>query len=372
MSSREPLPPRFVTLDALRGLAAMAVVVFHLRGAIERSTPDWAPGWLDTLFAHGYLGVDVFFVISGFVIAHSVRGAEYTLGYLGRFALRRSFRLDPPYWCAIALEIGLIFIGLWLIPSLGTPVPSVPQVVAHLFYAQNLLGYGDVQEVFWTLCFEVQFYVAFVLMLVVWQQLRGRLSPRVAVGALALLFVLSLAVRFAPGFPELRGWALIRWYQFFLGALTYWTIRGRCSTGHLLLAWAVIALTAASPFATGLEFVAVAVSAGMLIVARRGQLGTLLGGPVLQYFGRQSYSLYLLHGPIGWRVVSLGQTLLGQQVTPAMAWALFALGLACSVAAADMLWRLVERPSIGWSKRVPVRRPAPAPIGTEVGVAVPG
>src|SRR5689334_6415897 len=87
---------RFAFVDALRGLAALAVCCHH----IDRFGPLWEPAsytipeTLGTLFEHGRVGVKVFFVISGFVIAYSVRKVWVTPGYLGNFALRRSIRLE--------------------------------------------------------------------------------------------------------------------------------------------------------------------------------------------------------------------------------------------------------------------------------------
>ena len=61
------------------------------------------PAPLETALKLGFVGVDIFFVLSGFVIAYSVREARITPRFLGRFALRRSIRLDPPYWITIAI-----------------------------------------------------------------------------------------------------------------------------------------------------------------------------------------------------------------------------------------------------------------------------
>src|SRR5208282_311558 len=92
---------RFLLVDALRGIAAMSVVVFHLaEGHHVDQFMTVAPVWLITVIEHGDLGVAIFFVLSGFVIAHSLYGRNVTLSLAGRFMLRRSLRLDPPYWVA--------------------------------------------------------------------------------------------------------------------------------------------------------------------------------------------------------------------------------------------------------------------------------
>jgi len=192
-------PARFKTVDGLRGIAALAVVCYHLNGAILETYGKWLPGPAAWLLSHGYLGVDIFFVISGFVIAYSVRNAERSLGFLGRFAVRRSIRLDPPYWAAILVEIAVLWAGLrWGLAE--APLPSVRQFLSHFLYLQNILGYGDIINIFWTLCFEIQFYLGLVLLLLVHRRIElhfGARSARLLGGlVLAGLFLYSLAVRF--------------------------------------------------------------------------------------------------------------------------------------------------------------------------------
>src|SRR5690349_21798798 len=85
-----------------RHVRALWVVLFHISAAghIGRLEAQ-LPRWIDRIFKDGHLGGAIFFALSGFVIARSVRHATVTPSYLVRFALRRSIRLDPPYWASI-------------------------------------------------------------------------------------------------------------------------------------------------------------------------------------------------------------------------------------------------------------------------------
>ena len=86
---------RFVFVDALRGLAALWVLFFHMfEGPHLSHLEAVLPGLVMRPIHAGYLGVTVFFVLSGFVIAHSVAGQRVDASYAGWFVLRRSVRLD--------------------------------------------------------------------------------------------------------------------------------------------------------------------------------------------------------------------------------------------------------------------------------------
>ena len=87
---------RFLFVDGLRAIAALAVVLFHFLGAVHETAVDWIWPVFDNLLSYGHLGVDIFFVLSGFVLPFSIRNTGQTLGFLFlfRFGVRRSIRLD--------------------------------------------------------------------------------------------------------------------------------------------------------------------------------------------------------------------------------------------------------------------------------------
>src|SRR5690349_15372888 len=99
---------RFRFIDGLRGIAAVAVVLYHWSGSINGLPgATVVPAFLQQSLQTLWTGVEIFFVISGFVIAHSIHGQRITPRFLGRFALRRSIRLDPPYWLAVVVAATL-------------------------------------------------------------------------------------------------------------------------------------------------------------------------------------------------------------------------------------------------------------------------
>ncbi len=339
-------------VDGLRGVAAMAVVCAHLMLVVdEASAGPWMWSGFRWLAGWGFLGVDIFFVLSGFVIAYSTRNGPHTFGYLGRFALRRSIRLDPPYWVTIALEMSLIALTMRFFPARATDLPTLAQIVAHVFYAQNLLGYGDIIDIFWTLCYEIQFYLFFVLLLIARRRVPNR---NLSIVVLAGVFVASLVLQFTTA--DIHGLALERWYQFFMGVMAWWVVGKRVSPWVIGPVWLTV-LGASIATNQLYQFVGVATSALIVTAGLRGTMGQWLTSAPLQFLGKISYSLYLIHLLAGWRFVALTGVLLGP-FSVSMAWIMYFAGMIVSVLAAAALWWLVERPTIALSKRVrPVRAP---------------
>jgi peptidoglycan/LPS O-acetylase OafA/YrhL len=351
-----PKAERFVFIDALRGLAALGVACYHIHryGPLHEPASQLIPAPLATVFEHGWMGVQVFFVISGFVIAYSVHAVRISPKFLGNFALRRSIRLDPPYWTTIFFVLGLYAIARSM--GLGEDLIDPPhwrQLLSHAFYLQDILGYGNISVGFWSLCIEVQFYLALIVMLGVAQWLRGKLgptSPRIdtlcLLGVTAPLALVSLAEYQAGSDWDM--WLVHFFCMFFLGALAWWTLAGRVPP---LLFWYYVTLLVARLWLNWSLEIACATVAGVTIylVGRRGLLGEWLSTPTLQYLGRISYSLYLIHYPISWIVVGLGFWLTGADPVAAVLW--LCLALALSIGAADLLYRFVEAPSVRLARR---------------------
>jgi len=357
-------PGRVAAIDGLRGVAALLVVFFNLHEAISRSTTSWLWSPVDWVARNGFLGVDIFFVISGYVIALSVSKGSPTPSYFGRFILRRSIRLDPPYWSAILLELALLHLTLTLFPDIKVTLPSTPQLLSHLVYAQELLGYGSIVPVFWTLCYEIQFYAFFVGLVVLGAMLPARIRTATFTGVFwAALFALSLWTRYwrPEGLPH--GLAIDRWFQFFIGVLTYRAVTVSDRMPALVTAWVALGVTVAVAGAPVVQLLAILVSMILVMAARGKHVSAALSIPPLRFLGAISYSLYLYHSSVGWRYVSLVQRLVPGPWHPPFAILVYVVGIVGSVGFAAALWRVIERPCLRLCQRVrlPLRTAAPAP-----------
>ena len=326
---------RLAFIDALRGIAALGVAWFHfyamspLRGVLAPVLPHI----VDFVLSYGARGVDIFFVLSGFVISLSIDGHRVTGRFVARFALRRSLRLDPAYWTVLAIATALLLIA-------HRPV-SAPQVAAHVVYLQGILEYPQIVSMFWTLCYEIQFYLVFVTM-VSFSQRTG--SARVAWG-FALTSVAASLILLLLQQPT-HGVFLDWWYEFAVGVATYGVLTKRLPVwGWSLLLGSTLLAGWNSDGHAVVAVVAALVIAG---VAWRGHLDNWTLGPIVQYLGRISYSLYLIHF-VGNTITKYGGA---RHPTPWGAVGWFGLATLMSIAAAHILYTLVERPTHRLSRAV--------------------
>ncbi|MGE0641513.1 MAG: acyltransferase family protein [Thermoanaerobaculia bacterium] len=353
--SREGLasPGRFHLVDGLRGLAALWVLSFHL------VAPPLAGGLVEgfalpirALTAHGWLGVQTFFVLSGFVIAHSLRNVSTSPDFLARFVARRSVRLDPPYWMAIAAAVCSIYFSNWIIPERTLRLPGPGEIASHLVYLQEILGYEQLVDVFWTLCIEFQLYLVLAVLLVL-GQLTGRVlrsaRTRQVIGwlFLATTIAMSLLSTLAPGGPT-KVWFFPYWYQFFLGALTYWTIMGRSSRASLVLLGCAV-LGAGLLSRPDQPLASLGTASILYLAGRTGSLGTWLSSRPFRFLGAISYSLYLTHTLVFSRGCNL-MTRLGY--LPGNEWPAAIVLVAAALLVATIWNRLFERPSLKWSRKI--------------------
>src|SRR5882724_7218383 len=158
MDSNKPSgQSRIYTIDSLRGIASLAVCWFHLTNGNSAFLPD---GLLKSSGRYGWLGVEMFFVISGFVIPYSLHKACYELKSFGTFVAKRIIRLDPPYLASIVIILALGFVSPHLPGFKGEPFSVSPvMVLLHLGYLNVFFGYEWLNPVFWTLAIELQYYL---------------------------------------------------------------------------------------------------------------------------------------------------------------------------------------------------------------------
>lgn len=323
------------TIEALRGLAALAVTWFYV-------TNTYPPGIARYSGFYGWLGVEVFFVISGFIIPYSLHRAKYSFVQFPRFLLRRLVRLEPPYIVSIALVLLLLELSARAPDFAGEqPTYSLGQILAHFLYAIPLTQYSWLNIVYWTLAYEFVFYLLAGLL---WPVLSRKNLVFTAI-LIGFMQVADIALRTQPtGAPML----------FFVGIC--------CARRALKLDAPWLSLSASALAVVGLAWV---VSIPVAVIAFvTAFLIVFVDIPrirVLGFLGAISYSLYLIHVPVGGRVVNLGRRFFDGPIEEPL---LSLAALTVSLLAATVFWKLVEEPAKLASKRVmlrPVSRPLAPP-----------
>ncbi len=326
------------TLDALRGIAALSVCWFHYTNAqfVEQFGHYRASG------KYGWLGVQVFFVISGFVIPFSMFSARYRIKSFFQFMLKRIARLDPPYLVSVALVVTTYWLSS-LKP--GHPPYRIPwsQVLAHLGYLNAFLGMPLLQMSYWSLAIEFQYYifVGLCFPLLSW---KSRLGPW-----------LVLALCAGPALLVGRNEALLPHYLplFALGILAF---RHQCLEARTSDKFAaLLGALALAVYVDGWLAASVAAAACLSI------LFLTLNYRLLNFFGKISYSLYLTHVFVG--NVVFGFAVRWLPSVPLLKWALQFIALGIAISSACVFYRLVELPSKRLASRINYKvkyRPAPA------------
>jgi peptidoglycan/LPS O-acetylase OafA/YrhL len=297
MTNASPYRP---DIDGLRAVAIIPVIVFHL-------LPEWLPG--------GYLGVDVFFVISGYLItALLLREAARGGISLRRFWARRIRRIVPALVAMTAATLlvarACVFPGFR--PAIAKQALATLGACANVFLWRSTGDYwgGHADDApflhMWSLGVEEQFYLLFPpLLLFLWRRARGALFPiftALTVGSYAA-FVVGLSVDPTATFYLLptRAWEI--GVGVCLATLMHDGRRSLVgSRWSEVLAGAGLAATGASyVFVTQMSpWVAVPVAGASLVIAggEATAVGRLLSQPLLTWIGRLSYSLYLWHWPV--------------------------------------------------------------------------
>ncbi|HET6978951.1 MAG TPA: acyltransferase [Pyrinomonadaceae bacterium] len=341
---------RVASLDTLRGLSALAVCWYHFSGiSMIGAGPIRSSG------AYGWLGVEVFFVISGFVIPLALLREGYSLSNYKTFLLKRLARLYPPYLASVT--VGFALLAIYSIYKGQPRVDLDPNdLLLHLGLLNDLFGRPWLNNVYWSLAIEFQFYLMIGLFFPLlfssepWRRYVGYAAfvlPMFALPSSIFLFHFSLLF--------LMGILRIQYSSGLLRRLEYLTLLIVCSVGILLL--------------TGLVVLCAALFTIGVITFLNRRI------PLLDNLGRISYSFYLLHGSLGSLVlfVLLRFTMVSSELEKLLAVLLSVFASACF---ATVAYYLIELPAIRCSSGIDYRKPEdkePVPRETVVdGGLLPG
>jgi peptidoglycan/LPS O-acetylase OafA/YrhL len=335
--------PRLAALDGLRLLAAVAVMGYHYAGVGTHfwgAVPSVQFPTLNVVGRYGYLGVNLFFVISGFVILMTAYDRK-----IESFTASRVARLFPAYWVAVLLTVILQY--YWHEGRHASPV----EALVNLTMTQEVFDIVNVQGAFWTLWIELKFYLLIgvfilvgmtrrrVLAFAVLWPLLGQIATATHSRFLVSLLIPTYAPYFAAGillfllFRERHDVAT--WLA--LGLSWILCVRQGAAYAHRAseLTHATVEPAVVTAIVT-LSLLAVLVCSTGAVARVRWRWLTV-GGAL-------TYPLYLVHGQLGFFVIDT----LHEHVS---AYVVLLIAGVSSMVLAYLIHRLVERPTAPWLRR---------------------
>jgi peptidoglycan/LPS O-acetylase OafA/YrhL len=313
----------FDSVDLLRGLAALVVGFYHFSDYFLQKTNP-----LSIAFAKGYLGVEAFFVISGFVIPYSFAAKGYTIRQFWSVFIKRIVRIEPAYWASIGLMmLKDTFVNVVFYTQL--PVFSIYNLFLHVFHANAIMHEAWMRGIYWTLAIDWQFYLlvcgTFFLI------------NRTEWWARWLVYAFfAYAHWYAP-----YEWLPYHIAPFGAGVILFHYYRGYMTQQELAIALPALILVHYDGF-DYTHGLATALSCAVILCFKKvGSWG--------KFLGKISYSFYLTHIFSGWAIVSGAAMMTKNETYLTIA---VVIGIAFSVLFAHWFYNRVEKPTLDWVKRV--------------------
>lgn len=381
---------RIAALDGLRGVAILWVVMHHSM-SLPRDPLSPASAVFNNLAMAGWIGVDLFFVLSGFLITGILLRTLGQPGWLRNFLARRALRVLPLYFIVIFFCFNVITrLPLESLDWLRELAPDQWWYWLHLANFRRIASVLDPERptvgwfsTWWSLSIEEQFYVFWPLIL--WLAGRQRLGWVCGGGILAvnLLRVAGVwsgqegPVAYYFTFTRIDGLMLgawLAWMNEVPGRLGGYRNLARSALALSLLAFLVpiamgevgggretpygrIVLYAASVFGSG------AVVWKIIVDGPTSRLSRLLVAPVLLWFGQYSYAIYVFNKPIV-AGISEGLRVQAGPLGTVTAWLGYGLISLCCLLAGWLSWHLVEKHFLGWKRFFESRQVPAAPAMT--------
>jgi peptidoglycan/LPS O-acetylase OafA/YrhL len=316
---------RLPAVTMLRGLAALGVCLMHFAGTLESDI-------IQNIARFGGYGVQVFFVISGFILPYSMEKDQYALKHYGRFLLKRIIRLDPPYILTIIGIVALSYIAQLSPYNTSSTIEVTNENGAlHFFYLVDIFGGTWLNPVFWTLAIEFQFYL-----------LIGLVFPLFQKKNTFLLFMLFTVACLLPIFLNDDRFVSDHLLLFVPGILLFCYVTEKVTLNKFFVLTGLV-LTAGFIKSGIAGVICPVISIGFILLVKTSFRP-------LMFLGTISYSLYLIHTPVGTDgLINFFQNLITDPTN--RIWLAIAV-FPVTIGAAWVFHVLIEKPVIRWSRAV--------------------
>ena len=316
---------RLLELDVLRGIAALGVVLFHY--TVRYNMLYHHSQELLVYFPYGSYGIELFFMISGFVIFMTLERSQNLDFVVGRFS-----RLYPAYWTAVLLTFTVVRLA-------GLPGKQISfgSVLLNLTMFQQFLHVSHVDGVYWTLELELSFYIIMFTL----HKLRLLKSINsVAIGWLLLMVIAAVLEKhaFLAVSPNIKTFLLLNYANVFITGIMLYKIY---EEGASIKRYAII-IACVLVYKIDHSWSDIVVFAAFVLVFRLISLGRFkfIRVKPLIFLGTISYTLYLVHQNIGYVVIRM---LYKYEINPNVS---ILVAIATSITLASVITFLVEKPTL--------------------------
>ena len=279
---------RITEIDGLRGVSALAVMLFHYTFVFNQ---NWKVG---NIFHYGYMGVPMFFIISGFVIYMSLESNKTPFG----FVYSRFLRLFPIYWISLIITVAAMFLmGIHL------EILTWQNITINFTMLQRFIGFKDIDGAYWTLAVELMFYL-FVIIILFFNKLEKIIEIFLAIIFLLLIIRSTLAIQFTEIVSLKKIMDQLRYFHLFLAGMIFYNIyKNGISRYYFLLLCICIGLNFQAQIRFNIfveTFIILFFFLVFYILTTKFKYFLFFfNNPILQFLGKISYPLYLLNEMFG-------------------------------------------------------------------------
>jgi peptidoglycan/LPS O-acetylase OafA/YrhL len=320
-------------LNSLRAIAAMSVCLFHFVCTVTGFVSNEV---ILQIFSYGHYGVQMFFVISGFVIPWSMFYNKYKINNFFTFTAKRLIRLEPPYIISLLFAILHTYIRALSPHYNGVDItPTFKQILLHFGYLIPFFeGEKWIRPVYWTLAIEFQYYIAIGLLYnLIWS---NKLIQRILLYSLFLCAPLLLRSNFLPYHLPI----------FLLGIILCLYKTNIIKMPELL----IISIAAFIAIAVFHDWPTVIFSGSTFFLILYGEN---IKSKIGDFLGNISYSIYLFHSLTGMIILNYFTHTV---TSPVIKFVLLILAIMVSIACSVFIYKFIEKPSKELSSRVSYKR----------------
>lgn len=312
------------SIDMLRGLVALLVCLYHFS---EGFFPE--EHLFRFIFSRGYLGVEIFFVISGFVIPFTMYKSQYVYTKAKNFMIKRLIRIEPPYWCSIALIFIIDYCATFFKHYKDKEIAfEWKELLYHILHLNDFIGTPWLKGIYWSLAIEIQYYV---LMAVIFPFLLFRkfwLATAVLLCLCMGRWINADELVFYYGCHFATGIVLFNYYIGDINQKQVWA--------GLIICYAL------TYWCFDIYHLSAVLGSSIFILYFNKMIRPLV------FLGKISYSFYLIHIQVGWTLMdALGRTYPDSSLQLNLL-----ISIVITIFASWIFYLIIEKPSHRWAKRM--------------------